>query len=57
MSDKLYIKMYENLTDKQKDIMTDLYMKGVNKDGHTYVTYTDVEHTVALLIKEWVKKS
>ena len=31
--------------------MNDLWMTGVNHDGHAWVTYGDVEKTVGLIIK------
>ena len=68
MSDKLYQEAYEKFNDKQKDTMYDLYMTGINHDGHSWITYGDVEKSVAIVTKEayqqgakefaeWLKKS
>lgn len=50
MSCKEYIECYEKMTDRQKDTMYDLYMSGVNYDGHVWVTYGEVERAVAKLL-------
>ena len=55
MSDKNYIKMYDYLTNNQKDAMTDLWMTGINTEDGVIVKWKDVEKTVAILIKEWMK--
>lgn len=55
MSNSEYIKYYKYLDDNQKDAMSDLWMSGINLEGHVYVTYDNVEKTVAKLIKEWKK--
>lgn len=52
MSAKEYIDVYDKMTDYEKDLMYDLYMTGINHDGHSWVTYGDVEKTVGLIIKE-----
>ena len=50
MSCKEYIEAHRNkMTLQQKDIMYDLYMSGVNRDGHVWVKYGDVEKAVAAL--------
>ena len=50
MSCKEYIEAHRNkMTPKQKDIMYDLYMSGVNHDGHVWVKYGDVEKAVVAL--------
>lgn len=36
--------------------MSDLYMTGVNHDGHSWVTYGDVERVVGTIILGRVKK-
>ena len=51
MSTKHYREIYDTLTDKQKDILWDLYMKGINHDGHSWHTYTDIEIAVAELLE------
>ncbi len=56
MSSKEYIKLYDSLTDNQRDIMADLWMTGINQDGHVYVTYDDVEKSIVSLIKEERKR-
>lgn len=44
------------MTDEEKELMSDLYMTGVNKDGHSWVTYGDVERVVGTIILGRVKK-
>ena len=51
MSSKAYREAYQLMTEKQKDIMHELYMKGVNHDGHSWCTFTDIEDAVAGIIK------
>lgn len=50
MSAKEYIEAYPLLSDTEKTMMGDLYMSGINHDGHTWVTYGDVERIVGILI-------
>lgn len=50
MSTKKYRKAYPRMTDAQKDAMYALFMKGTNHDGHTWVTFSDVEDAVADII-------
>jgi hypothetical protein len=38
------------MTDKEKELMYDLFMSGINHDGHTWVTYGDVEKVVGQII-------
>ena len=53
MSNKMYNAIFDKVfTDEQRKAMVDLYMKGINHDGHSWVTYGDVEDTVAKLFKE-----
>ena len=52
MSDKLYQEEYKKFNDKQKDTMYALYMTGINYDGHSMVTYGEVEKSVAIVTKE-----
>lgn len=52
MSDKLYLSVYDCMTEAQHKAVFDLYMNGVNHDGHTWVTFKDVEHCIALIIKD-----
>jgi len=50
MSSKQYIEAHrEKMTKEQKDIMCDLYMSGINRDGHVWVKYGDVEDAVAAM--------
>lgn len=51
MSAKEFIEVYPLMTDTEKELMYDLFMKGINHDGHTWVTYGDVERVVGLIIK------
>ena len=55
MSAPEYIKAYKFMSEKQKDAMHDLYMTGINGEGHTWVTYTDVEKAVAKIIMATVE--
>lgn len=50
MSAPEYIKTHKFMTEKQKDAMHDLYMTGINGDGHLWVAYSDVEKAVAKII-------
>lgn len=52
MSSKAYQEAYSSMTDKQKDIMYDLFMKGVNYDGHVMNKFCDIEDAVAGIVKE-----
>lgn len=52
MSSKAYQDMYSSMTEKQKDIMHDLYMKAENHDGHAWNMYCDIEDAVAAILKE-----
>ena len=52
MSCKEYIQCYEKMTRRQKDAMFDLYIKGINYDGHVWVTFGDVEYAVAMLLAD-----
>lgn len=50
MSDKLYTSIHKSMSDEQHNIMCQLYLKGINRDGHTWCTYTDIENAVANII-------
>jgi hypothetical protein len=51
MSSVKYQKAYDRMTEKQKQIMANLYMKGINRDGHSWNTYGDIEEAVADLLE------
>lgn len=52
MSSKEYGDLFDHhFNDKQRDAMVDLWMSGVNKDGHVWVTYSDMEETLVKLFK------
>ena len=51
MSAKEYQEAYPHMTDKEKKLMYDLFMSGINHDGHSWVTYGDVEKVVGQIIK------
>lgn len=51
MSAKEYQEAYQFMTDKEKELMYDLFMSGINHDGHAWVTYGDVEKVVGQIIK------
>lgn len=44
---KRYANVY--LTEEEKDVIYDCWMNGVNRDGHVWVTWTDVERIVCAL--------
>lgn len=51
MSSAKYIKVYSDLMNSaQRKIMGELYMKGINRDGHSWNTYGDIEDAVAELL-------
>lgn len=52
MSAKEFVEAYPLMTEKEKDIMYELWMSGINHDGHTWVTYGDVEKVVGQIIKD-----
>lgn len=43
MSAKEYREAFNYMTDEEHELMENLYMSGINWDGHTWVTYGDVE--------------
>lgn len=51
MSAKEFQEVYPHMTEREKDLMYELWMKGVNHDGHAWVTYGDVERVVGLILK------
>lgn len=51
MSAKEYQEVYPHMTFKEQKLMYDLWMSGVNHDGHTWVTYGDVERVIGLILK------
>ena len=55
MSKKSYAEIYDKMSNKQKDAMANLYMSGINNDGHTWVTYGDVEEAVAIIVKDFLE--
>ena len=50
MSAKEYQKAYFYMTDREKSIMGDLFMTGINRDGHCWVTFGNVEAVVGEII-------
>jgi len=50
MSSKKYIET--QMSDRQHNIMWELFMKGINRDGRSWVTFGDVEDAVADLLKD-----
>ena len=55
MSRKEYIEAYEFMTEYEKGLMDRLYMSGINHDGHSWVTYGDVEEVVGKIILNRVR--
>lgn len=54
MSSKAYREAYSSMTEKQRDIMHDLWMKAENHDGHAWNMYCDIEDAVAGIVKEQI---
>lgn len=54
MSAKEYREAYPYMTDKERNLMGDLYYsdRTTNNSGHTWVTYGDVERVVGTIIQE-----
>lgn len=52
MSSKAYQEVYPLMTEKQRDIMHNLWMKAVSHDGHMWNMYCDIEDAVAGILKE-----
>lgn len=50
MSAKEYREAFNYMTDEEHELMENLYMSGINWDGHTWVTYGDVEKVVGKII-------
>lgn len=50
MSTKKYIEASVAMNRQQHEAMLRLYDKGTNHDGHTWVTFSDVEDAVADII-------
>lgn len=50
MSCEEYVKAYKLMTDEERNLMNDLYMKGVNYDGHSWNKYGDIESVVGKII-------
>lgn len=50
MSAKEYLEAVNYMTDEEHELMGNLYMSGINWDGHTWVTYGDVEKVVGQII-------
>lgn len=58
MSAKEYNEAYPYMTELEHDLMYDLYYSEntTNHDGHTWVTYGDVERIVGTIIQERYKE-
>ena len=55
MSGKAYQEAYSTMTEKQRDIMYDLWMKAVNRDGHAWNMFSDIKDAVAgILNEQWI---
>lgn len=51
MSSEKYQNAFEKMNERQRQIMGELYMRGLNRDGHSWNTYGDIEDTVADLLE------
>ena len=49
MSSEKYIKT--EMSEKQRKVMVNLYLKGINHDGHSWNTFSDIEDAVADLLR------
>lgn len=49
MSSEKYIKT--EMSEKQRKVMINLYLKGINHDGHSWNTFGDIEDAVADLLR------
>lgn len=47
MSSKRYVEVHDRLNDKQIKAIYKCWEQGVNRDGHVWVTWMDVEELVA----------
>lgn len=56
MSTKAYIEANEMMTDKCKNAVTDLYLKGINHDGHSWNTFSDIEECLTIVANEMYEK-
>lgn len=50
MSAKEYLDIYDKMTDEEKEMMHELYLNAINRDGHSWVTFGAVEELVARII-------
>lgn len=56
MSAKEYQEAWDHMTSKEKDLMCNLWDKAINRDGHAWVTYGDVEKVVGTIILGRINK-
>ena len=47
-----YVEIYDKLSDNVKLCMHDLYMKGIDRDGHVWVTYSEIQDMIIKLMNE-----
>ena len=52
MSSKRYQEIHKKLTEKQIKAIWRCYQQAINHDGHSWVTFTDVEELVADLLED-----
>ena len=50
MSCEEYVRAYKHMSEEERELMWNLFMTGVNHDGHSWVTYGDVEKVVGKII-------
>lgn len=50
MSAKELNEAWDHMTDEEKEIMGELWMKAENHDGHAWITYGDFEKAVGTII-------
>jgi hypothetical protein len=55
MSAKEYREVYPLMTEEEKKLMYELFMSGVNNDGHSWVAFGEVERVVGLIIQGRVR--
>ena len=56
MSSKAYQEAYKYMNEEQKDAMYKLWQGCINHDGHSWNTFTEIENTVAELLKKQIPK-
>ena len=56
MSSKAYIEASRLETENCRKAIENLYMQGINHDGHSWNTFGDIEDCLAVVIEEVYRK-